>query len=290
MDPTLEVTAGASIRGAATDVAMGDEVIGAGTVLGPAHLGVLASIGSGDVLVVPRPRVGVLSTGDELVPPGRPLGPGQIHDSNRVMLVALVERSGCEAVDLGLLPDDPDVVAAALRDAAARCDVLVTSGGVRRGDFDGMKLVLGRIAAMDWMQVAIRPAKPFACGRLGDVPVLGLPGNPVSSLVSFELLARPALRRMAGHPEPDRPRVPAVAEAPFERRPDGKTHFDRVTVTFDGQGFHAWPVAAQGSHQLAASAAADGLAEVPDGPTLEAGATVGVLLLDPSIVAGLGSC
>jgi len=285
---TLEVVPGASVREPATDVAIGDEVVASGTVLGPGHLGVLASIGLGEVTVIPRPRVGVLSTGDELVPVGDRLGPGQIHDSNRVMLVALVQRSGFEALDLGLVPDDPDALEAALFDAADRCDAVVTSGGVSMGDFDVMKLVLDRIAAMDWMQIAIRPAKPFASGLLGRVPVLGLPGNPVSSMVSFELVARPALRRLAGHTHLHRTPVPAVADAPFDRRPDGKVHFARASVTFDGHQFHASAVRAQGSHQLAASAGADGLAELPDGHGVPAGGTVDVLLLEPTTLAGLG--
>lgn len=289
VDLSIEVAPGTSVREPASDVAIGDEVIAAGIRIGPAHLGVLASLGLGEVTVVPRPRVGVLSTGDELVPAGRALGPGQIHDSNRVMLVALVERAGFEPHDLGLLPDDADVVTAALVDASTRCDALVTSGGVSMGDFDVMKLVLDRIAAMDWMQIAMRPAKPFASGLLGTVPVLGLPGNPVSSLVSFELLARPALRRMAGYAQLDRPLVRATAGAAFERRPDGKVHYARASVSFDGRRFSAAPVAAQGSHQLAASAGADALAELPDGDGVRAGGEVDVLLLDPATVPGLAA-
>ncbi len=286
VDLTLEVAPGTSVREAGGDVRPGDEVLAAGVVLGPAHLGVLASLGLDRVMVVGRPVVGVLSTGDELVPRGRPLGPGQIRDSNRAMLLALVAAGGGTAVDLGWVPDDEAALEAALVDGARRCDALVTSGGVSMGDFDVVKVVLDRIAEMRWMQIAIKPAKPFAFGLLGrasdaaHVPVFGLPGNPVSSLVSFELLARPALRRMAGHHHLDRPAVTAVADAPLDRRPDGKAHYVRVRTGFDGERFHARPVAAQGSHQLAATAGADGLAVLPDGHGIPAGGTVEVLLLD----------
>ncbi len=288
VDLTLEVAPGTSVRDAGGDVRAGDEVLTAGVALGPAHLGVLASLGLDRVEVVGRPTVGVLSTGDELVPAGQPLGPGQIRDSNRAMLVALVAASGCAVVDLGLIPDDEERLEAALVDGANRCDALVSSGGVSMGDFDVVKAVLGRIAEMAWMQIAIKPAKPFAFGLLGTgpVPVFGLPGNPVSSLVSFEVLARPALRRMAGHAVVDRPRVRARATVPMPRRVDGKLHLVRVQARWVGGRFELSPVAAQGSHQLAATAGADGLALLPDGEGVPAGGEVEVLLLDAEAVLG----
>ena len=276
---TEEVSAGTAVRGAGDDVQVGDVVVPAGTLLRPTHLGVLASVGRTEVTVVPRPRVGLLSTGDELVPPGEPLALGQIRDSNRPMLVALVAGAGAEPIDLGRVPDDEAVLEARLREGAARCDVLVTSGGVSMGEADVVKAVLGRIATMDWMQIAIRPAKPFALGLLEGTPILGLPGNPVSSFVSFELLARPALRRMAGRADLDHPLVRAVADDDLPRRPDGKTHFLRVRTAFDGTHVRVAPVGAQGSHQLAATASADGLAVLPDGQGVAAGDGVDVLLL-----------
>jgi molybdopterin biosynthesis enzyme len=172
-----------------------------------------------------------------------------------------------------------------LRDAASRCDAIVTSGGVSMGDYDVVKAVLSRIADMRWMQIAIKPAKPFAFGLLDtadrrQVPVFGLPGNPVSSLVSFELLARPALRRMAGHPNPDRPTVQAVSDDGLSRRPDGKIHYQRVFATFEDDGrVHIRSVGAQGSHQLAATSLANAIAEVPDGAGVPAGGSVRTILL-----------
>ena len=196
-----EVSAGEAVRVAGDDLRVGDPVFSPGEVISPGHLGVLAGIGVTEVLAHPRPRVGVLSTGDELVEAGRPLAPGQIRDSNRATLLALVAQNGWQAVDLGLIRDDEAAITDAITSGAATCDAVITSGGVSMGDIDLVKVVLDRIGEMRWMQIAIRPAKPFAFGRVGEgsTPVFGLPGNPVSSMVSFELLARPALRRLAGH-------------------------------------------------------------------------------------------
>jgi molybdenum cofactor synthesis domain-containing protein len=289
---SLEVEPGRHIRPVGDDVGVGDEVVAAGTVLTAGHLGVLATVGVTDVAVVHRPVVGVLSTGDELVGDGRPLGPGQIRDSNRLALRALIGLAGFDVVDLGLVPDDEAAIDVALRHGVERCDALVTSGGVSMGDFDYVKVVLDRIGDMRWMQVAIRPAKPLAFGtvRRADgttVPVFGLPGNPVSSMVSFELFCRPALRQMAGRVGADRfrPSVVALAGEDLGRRPDGKVHFARVTCrrdAVDGR-MHVRSAGAQGSHQLTAMAGADGLAELPDGPGVAAGEPVTVHLLDAAL-------
>jgi molybdenum cofactor synthesis domain-containing protein len=200
------------------------------------------------------------------------------------MLVGLVAAAGCEPVDMGVVRDDEAALEAVLAEAARTCDAIVTSGGVSMGDYDVVKAVLSRLADMRWMQIAIRPAKPFAFGMLPSgersVPVFGLPGNPVSSLVSFELLARPALRHMAGDPSPDRPEVWAIADEAMSRRPDGKVHYVRVMAGFAADGrVHVRPVASQGSHQLASTSLADAIAEVPDGDGVAAGAPVMVRLL-----------
>ncbi len=264
---------------------IGTSLYGAGTLVTPAVAAVLASVNAAIVSVVPRPRVAVLSTGDELVDDGGPLQPGQIRESNRTMLHGLVADAGCEAVDLGIVRDDEAALEAVLREAAETCDAIVTSGGVSMGDYDVVKAVLSTIADMRWMQIAIRPAKPFAFGLLAtasgrQVPVFGLPGNPVSSLVSFELLARPALRQMAGHPSPGRPVVDAVADDDLPRRPDGKVHYQRVVASFGADGrVHVRSIASQGSHQLAATSTANAIAEVPDGDGVAAGAPVRTLLL-----------
>jgi molybdopterin molybdotransferase len=274
------VPAGHHIRRVGEDVQVGDLVVETGTPLTAAHIGVLASVGRQDVVVRAPPRVGVLSTGDELVSAPAPLAHGQIRDSNRPMLLAQVTASGFVAVDLGSVSDDEDRLSQAVSAAVASCDAVVTSGGVSVGDFDLMKQILDRLGDMAWMQVAIRPAKPFAFGLVAGTPVFGLPGNPVSSLVSFELLARPALRRMMGHSHLHRPQVQAVADDGLPRRPDGKTHFVRARAWYgDDARYHASSWGGQGSHQLAAMAAADALAVVPDGDGVAAGGTVALIPL-----------
>ena len=196
------------------------------------------------------------------------------------MLAPLLAEAGCIVEHRGTVPDDEDVLEAALREAAATCDAVVTSGGVSMGDYDVVKAVLGRIADMRWMQVAIKPAKPFAFGMLDGTPLFGLPGNPVSSLISFELLARPALRRMMGHHHVARRSVVGVTDVDLRRQQDGKVHFVRANGTFADDGrCHVTPVGAQGSHQLAATALADALVVLPDGDGVPAGADVAVLLL-----------
>jgi molybdenum cofactor synthesis domain-containing protein len=277
-----EARAGDHIRAAGDDVRPGDVVVDAGVALSAAHLGVLASLGVVDVTVVPRPRVGVLSTGDELVEGATPLRPGQIRDSNRHTLLPMLAAAGCKPVDLGLIRDDRAAISAAISDAAATCDALLTSGGVSMGDFDEVKAVLSEIADdMRWMQIAIRPAKPFAFGTIGGTPIFGLPGNPVSSIISFELLARPALRRMMGFAddELDRPRLRAIVDDGLRRHPDGKTHFARVVLTARDGRVHARSAGGQGSHQLAAMAAANALAVLPDGDGVSEGDDVEVMPL-----------
>jgi molybdopterin molybdotransferase len=308
------VHAGDHLRLAGSDLRAGAVVCGPPEVVSPGHIGVLASIGVRRLLVRPRPRVGVFSTGDELVPPGVEPEQGQIRDSNRPALIACLVRDGFQQVDLGTLPDREDAVRKGVEDAIAGCDAVITTGGVSAGDFDYVKVVLGELAEARGgffrsLGVAIRPAKPFAFGVVdagrergsargsagGDgaegsagggaegrrVPVFGLPGNPVSSLVSYELLARPALRKMAGHADPFRAPLRGIAGEDFSRHPDGKLHLDRVVVRPDGAGrLVATSAGGQGSHQLGAMAAANALALVPDGEGVPAGGELDLVILD----------
>ncbi len=274
------VPVGNHIRPAGDDVQTDQVVFEAGTYLGPAHLGVCASIGVYSVPVIRRPRIGVISTGDELVDGPGPLGAGQIHDSNRHTLIALVESTGAIGVDLGLVPDDEDQIHQAMSAAVDDCDAVVTSGGVSMGDFDYVKKVLDEIGDMRWMQIAIKPAKPLAFGTVGDTPVFGLPGNPVSSMVSFELFARPGINQMMGKPEPVPQAVSGVAGVDMKRRSDGKTHFARVNAQAGADGrYSATFSGGQGSHQLSAMAAANALAIIPDGEGIAEGEAVDLLLL-----------
>jgi molybdopterin molybdotransferase len=286
---SASVQVGQAVRPRGDDVHIGDVVFRVGDVLHSAAVGVLASINAPHVSVVPRLRVAVLSTGDELVDDGSPLALGQIRESNRTMLMGLVTQAGCIAVDYGIVRDNEQALEETLRRAADECDAIVTSGGVSMGAYDVVKALLGRIAHMTWMQIAIKPAKPFAFGMLDaprgseaqrQVPIFGLPGNPVSSLVSFELLARPALRKMMGHAALHRPSLLAVADADFLRKTDGKIHFQRVIVKSNSDGrMHVAPVSQQGSHQLAASALANAVAVLPDGDGVVQGGEVRILLL-----------
>ena len=276
----ISVEPGNHVREAGEDVEPGDEVFPAGTQILAGHLGVLASIGVFEVVAHRRPRVGVVSTGDELVDGPGPLRPGQIRDSNRRTLLAMVAEAGFEPVDLGLSPDDPAAIETAFRDGAASCDAILSSGGVSMGDYDYVKVVLDRIGDMRWMQIAIKPAKPFAFGLVDGVPVFGLPGNPVSSMVSYELLARPALRAMAGFTDVGPDLVRGRSGDVLTHAPDGKTHFLRVGATRAEDG--VWEVSrsgGQGSHQLTAMARAGALAVVPDGVQLAPGDPIDIILL-----------
>jgi molybdopterin molybdotransferase len=277
---------GQAVRSVGEDVGVGDLVTGAGTVLTPGHLGALANQGLEDVLVHPRPRIGVLSTGDELVSGPGPLAPGMIRDANRHTLLGLVRRQGWDPVDLGIVGDDEEALSDVLDRGAADCDAVVTSGGVSVGDLDIVKVVLEKRSGgtMRWMQVGIRPAKPFAFGTLAGrgTPVFGLPGNPVSAMVSFELFVRPGVRRMSGHRVLYRPVVTARTEVDLPRRPDGKIHFVRARLFLDaGGGWRVRPVDGQDSHQLRAMADANALVVLPDGEGVAGGHHVQVMLTDP---------
>lgn len=274
------------VRDAGSDVRAGETVFVRGTVLNAAGIGVLASVNARTVRAFPRARVALLSTGDELVVDGSPLRIGQIRESNLTMLHSMIAATGCEVINLGVVRDDEAELERVLREVIERCDAIVTSGGVSMGDFDVVKAVLSKIATMQWMQMAIKPAKPFAFGQLKSsdgrtIPIFGLPGNPVSSLISYELLARPALRKMMGHTENlMRPAIRAVLDSPLKRKQDGKIHFMRVFGEFAEDGrLHVRDSGPQGSHQLASTAMANGLAYVPDGNGLQAGEDVSVYLL-----------
>jgi molybdenum cofactor synthesis domain-containing protein len=196
------------------------------------------------------------------------------------MLLALVAEAGAEPADLGVARDDEALISRTLEDALVSCDAVLTSGGVSVGDYDYVKSALDRLGAMQSWQVAIKPAKPLAFGVVGGTPVFGLPGNPVSSLVSFELFARPALLQMMGHRGRFRAEMVATAEHAMPRKPDGKLHLDRVRVRAEGGRFVAARTGEQASNVLSATAAANGLALLPDGDGVPEGGEVRVMRLD----------
>ncbi len=274
---------GENVRYAGEDLEAGSEVFVPRTFLTPAHIGVFASLGIETVLAYPRPRVGVLSSGDELVETAGTLKRGQIRDSNRPALIAQLRRDDFDAVDLGVVPDDETTIASVIERAGSSCDAVIVSGGVGAGDRDPVKLVLWQLSngAMRSVHVAVKPGKPFAFATMGETVLFGLPGNPVAALVSYELLVRPALRYMAGHENLDRPRLSAVAAADMYRKRDGRDHVVRVVVQARGDGrLQVRALREQGSHQLHSMAGANALAILPDGDGARAGECVEVLLLD----------
>ncbi len=189
---------GANIRRRGEDIAAGQTVLDPGVRLGPQHLGLAASVGVAELAVHRRLRVAVFASGDELVMPGTPLGPGQIYNSNRFMLLALLRRLGCELVDLGIVADDRQATMDALARAAEQADLVLASGGVSVGEEDHVRPAVEALGRLDLWRVAMRPGKPVAFGSIGDTPFIGSPGNPVSLFVTFCLFARPFIRRMQG--------------------------------------------------------------------------------------------
>lgn len=274
------VEEGNHVRNAGEDVRRGETLFLAGTLLTPGHIGVIISVGVGTVRVWRRPMVGVLSTGDELVDEPRRLAPGEIRDSNRPVLLAMLAEIGVTVFDLGIAKDNEAAITRAFEVAVEKCDAIVTSGGVSMGAFDYVKVVLDRMGEMEWMQIAIKPAKPFAFGTIGGVPVFGLPGNPVSSMVSFELLARPAVLKMAAHRDIHKPRLKAVCESNIPAKHDNKIHFLRAVGSADEHG--GWRVrllSGQGSHQLSHMARANALVVVRSREEIAEGDEVEIILL-----------
>lgn len=273
------VETGTSVRDAGGDLMAGQPVFSRGTRLTPMHVGVLATIGVANPVVFQRPQVAFMSTGDELAPvDGGPLGPGMIRDSNRPMLKALLIEAGVELIDLGIIADDESILRDALEEGS-KADVVVTTGGVSMGDYDVTKLVLEGDANVEFWKIAMQPAKPFAFGHVGDALFFGLPGNPVSVLVSFEQFMRPALMKMQGSTQPYRPRMTAVAGASLATDPE-KTVFVRVRFMGEHAGrIQVEPSGGQSSNVLSAAAAADAFAVVPRGTgTIETGEEVTVEL------------
>ncbi|MFJ4006384.1 gephyrin-like molybdotransferase Glp [Streptomyces sp. NPDC090023] len=275
---------GAHVRPSGSDVRAGDRALAAGTVLGPSQIALLAAIGRGTVRVRPRPRVVVMSTGSELVQPGEPLAHGQIFDSNSFALAAAARDAGAIAYRVGAVADDADVLRSTIEDQLVRADLLVTTGGVSVGAYDVVKEALTEVGeeeggGVDFRKLAMQPGKPQGFGAVGPdhTPLLALPGNPVSSYVSFELFVRPAIRTLMGLPDIQRPRTRATLEVDEPlRSPEGRRQFLRGNHE-DGA---VTPVGGSGSHLIAALAHANALIVLPeDMSTAEPGTEVEVVLL-----------
>jgi molybdopterin molybdotransferase len=270
------VAPGAYVRPRGEDLRVGDPVLAAGTALGPAEIGVLATLGRSQVLVHRRPRVAILSTGNELAELGREPGPGQIPNTNSYSLFAQVLEAGADPINLGIAGDQLEAIEERLRWGAS-ADVLLSSAGVSVGDLDLVKDALTRAGAeLHLWRVSMRPGKPITFGSLGQRAVFGLPGNPVSAMVTFELFVRPALRRLAGYARIHRVRLSARALTPIDN-PGRRRGYLRVTLE-RGDGWGARLTGDQGSAILTSMVRADGLAIVPGDTTIAVGNQVEVLV------------
>ena len=269
-----KVTVGTNIRRAGESVAQDSVMLTAGHLLHGAEIGLCLSVGIWEARVHPRPRVGVLSTGDELVQAGKPRGPGEIWDSNRPALLATLKELGFPTLDLGQSGDDPAELEQKIHRGVQEADFLLTSGGVSVGDYDLTREIFERMGSVEWYQVAVKPGKPQLFGTVEDTPVFGLPGNPVSSLVVFDQFVLPGLRKMSGRrdflPEP----FPARLADRIERK-TGRVEFLRVKLTGTEGNREARSTGAQGSGILSSLTQANGYAILPaDQEVIEAGSLV----------------
>jgi len=261
------VAAGSYIRRAGEDVIVGDVVVRAGTLLSSRQLAVIAAVGKGHVVVYPRPRVAVLSTGSELVEPGTPLSKGMISDSNSFLLVSAANEAGAQAYRVPPVPDDAEAFSAAISDQLHRADLILTSGGVSMGAYDTVKEVFSSYGTVEFTKVAMHPGMPQGHGVVGEsdderIPVITLPGNPVSSYISFQNFVRPAINKLRGLGSTDRPRLAAEVTKPLDS-PQSKRQFARGRFLDDGR---VEPVGGgQGSHVIGGLAQADCLIVIPEG-------------------------
>ena len=262
-----------NVRFTGESVRQGDKVMSSGKVLRPPEVSMLASLNCAEVSVHKKPTVAIVSTGDELTPIGESLSPGKIRDSNRYGLFAQVQNAGGIPIDMGIAPDDEVETERIFIESVAKADALITSGGVSVGEHDVVKNVLMKLGEMNFWRVAMKPGKPQVYGKIRGKPVFGLPGNPVSSLVVFELFVRPALLKMAGHSDLLRPTFKAVLEADVTNK-DGRVNFMRAILTEQDGQYTAKTTGPQGSGILHSLVLANGLITIPSGASLRAGETV----------------
>jgi molybdenum cofactor synthesis domain-containing protein len=284
------VPVGENVRYAGEDVKVGQTLVGAGDELDAIRLGVLAGQGFATVSAVSRPRVAVISTGNELVSSGGALRYGEIRDTNRPTLLGLLREAGCTPIDVGAVRDEYDVIRSTFERIAEECDAIISTGGVSVGDVDHVKGVITELGGTDArsMQVAVRPGKPFAFGRIGSrrVPAFGLPGNPVSTRVSYELFVRPALRMLGGHRAIERLSVDAVLDEALERSSDGKLHVVHACARIHDDGrVHIESVVRPGSHLMSAVAGANALLMLPNSDGIARGETVRAIILSAEALA-----
>ena len=271
--------AGDGIRPVGQDIRSGEVVLRRGTLLGAAEIGLLATIGKSSVLTHPRPRVGIFSTGDELVEVDTPLAPGKIRDSNRYALMAAARSAGCDPLSFGVARDITPEVEAHLDQALSQSDTVISSGGVSMGKLDLVKPLLDSKGSVHFGRVTMKPGKPLTFATIDSKPVFALPGFPVSSLVSFELFVRPALRRMAGHTRVERPRI-QTALAHAVQHDAARTEYQRAIAVLRGGKYEATTTGFQGSGRLLSMVGANVLLELPVGRTdFQQGEVVEALVL-----------
>jgi molybdopterin molybdotransferase len=280
VDIRVAVEPGTSVRHAGSDIRRGDRIAERGRIVTPGLVGVLASTGRTTVRTIRRPRVTVLTTGDELRDAGESLGPGQITNTNRYTLRAALEEAGAEVVDAGVARDVREELVARLQ-SAARTDLIVSTGGVSMGAYDLVRALLEEQGAVDFWQVALRPGKPLMVGTVEGKPLIGLPGNPVSSLVGVELFVRPAILKMQGRTDLERPRIAAITDVALANPPHLEQYF-RGIARRDGDRIRVRLTGDQGSHVLRSMADANCLIVVPLGTSeVAAGKPVEIIPLAP---------
>ena len=273
-----EAAPGANVRPAGGDVIQGQLVLKAGTRIGPAEMGMLAALGRQEVDVFRKPRVAIITTGDEIVDVSQPLAPGQIRDANHYSLVGQVVAVGADPAMVRRVADEREELAAVLLAAAESGDAIVTSGGVSVGAFDFVKETLGRLGEVRFWRIAMKPGKPLAFGFIAGKPLFGLPGNPVSSMVTFDLFVRPALLRMAGVKDVRPSMVTGVCSEAVAHKP-GRREFVRAQAAWSDGRYLATPTGPQGSGRLSSMLNANCYLVIPEGRSdVAAGETVEIIL------------
>jgi molybdopterin molybdotransferase len=273
------VTPGNNVRPAGEDMRQGQTVLRQGTEIGPWEIGILATLGFATVPVTRRPQVAILGTGDEVIDVDQPLAPGKIRNSNSYLLEAAVQHAGAHPIRLGIARDTAESLREKFRQAMDS-DLIITSGGVSVGDFDLVKDIMAEQGEINFWRINMRPGKPVAFGHIGQIPLLGLPGNPVSAAVTFELFGRPVLRKMLGHTRLLRPQVEAIVEDGVSERAT-RRHYVRARVSWRNGHFVARTTGNQGSNIMTSLANANALLIVPEGGAeIKAGGTAQALMLD----------
>jgi len=268
------ISKGDHIRRAGEDITEGSEVISVGQKLRPQDMGLIASVGVADIAVFKKIRVAIFSTGDELLMPGEAVQPGKIYNSNRYTLTGLLQKAGCEIIDLGCIPDDLDATVAAMEKAAEHADLIMTTGGVSVGEEDYIKLAIDKLGSVDMWRVAMKPGKPVAFGEVNNTSFIGLPGNPVSVFVTFCLFARAVIRKMQGCHDVLPRKMQIIAGFDWPRKGPRREFVRGQLITGDNGQQQAQIYSSQSSGVLTSTSWAHGIIEIPENTTVKKGDTL----------------